>query len=274
MIDCALRLQAPWLEAARMAPREPAQEHGFFCDVERSTSLMRAADAGDERRVRELLAAGAPLCCVDGERRTALHFASRRGDACAVVALLEADATGATVNALDREGCTPLFEASLRGHESVVRALLARGARQELQDRDSWAVLHHAAKEGHAGVVELLCAVPGAGVDQQTRNGVTPLILASSFGHQGAVRALLARDARQELQDSNGRTALHSAASNGYHDVVQLLCAAPGAAAALVLRDGRGRTPLFVALLPGRFGLATTAGRAACVAVLRAHGAS
>jgi hypothetical protein len=43
-----------------------------------------------------------------------------------------------------------------------------------------------------------------------------------------------------------------------------LLCAAPGAAAALALRNSAGQTPL---------GFAVASGRAACAAVLRAHGA-
>ena len=78
-IDCSLRLQAPWLEAARRAPREDAVMKG--CVVESTSSLTRAAYAGDERCVRKLLAAGAPLLCVDGEGKTALHWACDQGSA-------------------------------------------------------------------------------------------------------------------------------------------------------------------------------------------------
>ena len=81
------------------------------------------------------------------------------------------------------------------------------------------------------------------------------------------MRLLLSRGAKQELQIANGNTALHFAVNDDRPAVVELLCAAPGAAAALALKAsaelGR-RTPL---------ALAIHRGHAACEAVLRAHGA-
>jgi ankyrin repeat protein len=278
VIDCALRLQAPWLEAARSAPRKRAEmREGDWGVPNRTTSLMRAAIAGDEVRVRELLAAGAPLGCVDSnERWTALHWASEQGNARAVAALLGADASGATVDAQDKYGVTALLLASSYGHEGAVRALLARGARQELRNWYGDTALKMAASNGHSGVIELLCAAPGLQVDAtDDGSGYTPLIGASFFlGREGAVRTLLAAGARQELQDRNGRTAMHVAAMGGHAGIVELLCAAPGAALALALRDSEGHTPLACALLPRPYSTLTVAGRAACAAVLRAHGAS
>ena len=75
------------------------------------------------------------------------------------------------------------------------------------------------------------------------------------------MRALLARGARQELQDNCGETALHRAAKGGLAGIVGLLCAAPGAAAALALRDFSGKTPLEHA---------EAGGKEACAALLRA----
>ncbi len=234
-----------------------------YVDLE-TTSQMRAADICDERRVRELLAAGAPLHCADEIGWTALHHASYHGDARSVAALLEADAAGVTVNALERGGNTPLFLAS---HRSIgaVRALLAHGARQDLRSDSGSSALHQAAHSGEASVIELLCATPGAQVDAQDSNGYTPLMLASEGGREGAVSALLAHGARQDLQDSIGWTALHSAARLGHAGVAKLLCAGPGATAALALRDRDGCTPLAHAV---------DAGDAPTEAVLRAHGAS
>ena len=82
---------------------------------------------------------------------------------------------------------------------------------------------------------------------------------------------LLAHGARQELQDSRGRTALHQAAQSGYAGIVRMLCAAPGAAAALALQDSKGRTPLACAL--NQIDFYSAAGRATCATVLRLHGA-
>jgi ankyrin repeat protein len=261
MIGCALRLQAPWLEAARRAPRGGGGR----------TSLMTATTADDSvvagRRVRELLAAGAPWRCVDGGRWTALHFASTRADARVAAALLEADAAGDVINAQDSLGCTPLILASMKGHEGTVSALLAHGARQELQHEDGDMALQKAARNGHAGIVERLCSAPGASaaIALQDKRGRSLLSLASENGLEGAVRLLLARGTRQELQDKSGMTALHYAAWKGHAGVIKLLCAAPCAAAALALRESWGRTPL---------AFAVAFKRNDCAALLRANGAS
>ena len=151
MIRWSLRLQAPWLEAARRAPRKASR-----------TSLMVAASESNVQRVRELLAAGAPLACVDSSKRTALHFACSAGDKRCVAMLLEADVAGVTINAQTQTGATPLLTASSARHEHAVRALLARGARQDLGDDDNYAALHKAVERGHSNIAALLCAAPGA----------------------------------------------------------------------------------------------------------------
>ena len=69
-------------------------------------------------------------------------------------------------------------------------------------------------------------------------------MLASRRRRKDAVRALLAHGARQELQNRRGWTAMHFAASNGDAGMLELLCAAPGAAAAIALRSKRGRSAL------------------------------
>ena len=134
MIKCALVAQAPWLEAARRAPREVAHLQCYGGSVGRTTSLMRAADAGDERRVRDLLAAGAPLRCIDSvSGKTALHHAATcsEGDARNVAALqllLEAESAGALINSQDIANETALISQrkflGMRGRRS--RASSAR----------------------------------------------------------------------------------------------------------------------------------------------------
>ena len=66
------------------------------------------------------------------------------------------------------------------------------------------------------------------------------------------------------LASMSGWTALHCAVDHNQADVLKLLCAAPGAAAALALRNEDGRTPLAIAVHHGHDAFA---------AVLRAHGA-
>jgi len=83
-------------------------------------------------------------------------------------------------------------------------------------------------------------------------------------GHEGVVRLLLARGARQELQ-ADHNTALHWAVLSNRPSIITLLSAAPGFAAALALRDRYGRTPLAAAI---------QCSPATCEAILRSHGAT
>jgi ankyrin repeat protein len=69
-------------------------------------------------------------------------------------------------------------------------------------------------------------------------------MIASHRGCKGAVRLLLARGARQELQNNAGETALHLAVYKNNEAVVPMLRTAPGAAAVVALRDDRNRTAI------------------------------
>jgi ankyrin repeat protein len=183
MIASSLRLQAPWLAAARARPRDKA--HWV------RTQLIHAADRGDERRVRELLAAGAAPGSTTSLGQTALHCACWRGHESVVSALLERG--GEQVNLVDAFGATPLMRASFQGHAAVVRLLLEHGADQAVQSlRGGRAALHRAAYSGRAGVVALLCAAPGAAaaLALRDRDGRTPLEVALAFGRTACVSAM------------------------------------------------------------------------------------
>ena len=186
MMICALRLQAPWLAAARRAPRAA---RGL-------TSIMRAAAAGDERRVRELLAAGAPLrCSSDALSWTALHYASAQRNVSIVAALLEADAAGALLTAdtvgamVDAQdsirGATPLILARSNGHECAARALLAHGA-----PHGTSAALHSS-----SGVAAAAASGVTGALARRDFRGRTPLALALLFGHAATEAVLRAHGA-------------------------------------------------------------------------------
>ena len=163
MIKQATLRHAPWLAEAR-ARRRKYSEYNLF-----TTQLMRSAGAGDEQHVRELLAAGAAVTSIDAQNRAALHHACENNRLGVVSALLEADAAGATLDLRDKDESTPLMATS---NESIVKLLLARGARVELQDRCGSTVLHLVV--GHrfySDILPLLCAAPGAATALRLRDG-------------------------------------------------------------------------------------------------------
>ena len=169
-------------------------------------------------------------------------------------------------------GTTQLIRATLGDDLPRVLQLVQLGAPLDGFDGDDiapYAALHWACREGQVRVAEALLEGKykgrGAAIDLRS-NSMTPLMIAVTFGHQDIVRLLLEHGANQELQDSEGWIALHWAVNNDRPSIIELLCAAPGAASALALRTrSSGRTPLAIAVARRH---------AACEAVLRAHGAT
>jgi hypothetical protein len=165
-------------------------------------------------------------------------------------------------------GTTQLIRAAMLNNLPRVLQLVQLGAPLELKDEDGWTALHWACRFGHEHVARSLLDGKfegrGAEVDARHEEDWTSLMEASYQGHEDVVRLLLASGARQELQNRYGWTALHFAVERNRPEIVALLCSAPGAAAALALRNSKVRTPL---------GLAIALGRAACAAVLRVRGA-
>ena len=171
------------------------------------------------------------------------------------------------------EGTTQLIRAAILNHLPRVLQLIQLGAPLDLVEETwGWSALHWASRMGHEHVAKALLDGKyegrGATINLRDKYGWTALMRASYEGHESVVRLLLSRGAKQELQDHGGFTALHWAVCCDRPAVVALLCAAPGAAAALALKPdaayGDSRTPLSYAIHRGR---------AACEAVLRAHGA-
>jgi hypothetical protein len=149
MMARSLERQAPWLAEALAMRRK----------VWGVTQLTRAAHTGDEKRVRELVAAGAKLDFIDGGGYSALHHASANGHARIAKLLLDGkyEGKGADINLQGSRGHTPLMWVSYYGDEAVVRLLLERGADVTLvaigRTALSWARLRN-----HAAVMALLKA--------------------------------------------------------------------------------------------------------------------
>ena len=200
-----LRLQCGAREA-RAAGREPftgLMPWGALRTFEGMTQLIRAAHLHNLPRVLQLIQLGAPLDLVDELYvRSALIWASRMGDEHVVKVLLDGkyEGRGATVDLRAKYGWTALMEASFYGHESVVRLLLSRGAKQELQDVDGYTALHFAVLRNSPGVVALLCAAQGAAAALALKiiaahGSCTPLAMAIHRGRAACEAVLRAHGA-------------------------------------------------------------------------------
>jgi Ankyrin repeats (3 copies)/Ankyrin repeats (many copies) len=146
---------------------------------------------------------------------------------------------------------SPLFVASKRGQESIVRFLLDQGADVNDGGRhippSSWSPLCTASNQGHESTVRLLLD-RGANVHAADHTGWTAIATASKYGHAGVVSLLLQRGADPSAVDRDNWTPLHTAAMHGKAEVVRVLLDYGADSGA---KDILGRTPMVVAIRKG-----------------------
>jgi hypothetical protein len=133
---------------------------GGTLDRREPPSLWRFAARGDVRRVKAMLALGAPVSRADGFGKTPLHYASESGQVAVVRVLL---AAGADAKTASRGGATPLMAAAAGGYADAARLLLEAGADPRAKDHPGMTALMHAC--GRSGKVEIVEMLLRAGAD-------------------------------------------------------------------------------------------------------------
>lgn len=180
--------------------------------------------------------------------QTALHLASYAGHDAIVELLLE---HGAEVDAEDKEGKIPLFEAFQHKRISTMKLLLSKEPHLQLDNIRFYGgktPLHVAIEQGNEDMLRLFLR-DGAYINDKDNYGHTPLILAADQGQVSSAKILLSSGARTSLTCDGGMTALHLAAGHGHDAIVELLLAH---GADVDVRDEDGRTPLISASAQGR----------------------
>ncbi|XP_066542576.1 ankyrin repeat domain-containing protein 50 isoform X2 [Hoplias malabaricus] len=191
--------------------------------------------------------------CVGGGRGI-VQQALQREDS--VRALLD---SGINVNRTDpSDGRTLLSTAAHAGLVDVTALLLCRGADPTLSDHQGQTALTLAARQGHIGVLQILlewahdqgCDTPSvrALLEHADSEGWTALRSAAWGGHKDAVKMLLEAGTEVDGCDPDGRTALRAAAWGGHEEVLLTLL---GHGAKVDRMDHEGRTALIAAAYMG-----------------------
>ncbi len=163
-------------------------------------------------------------------KRTPLMDAVSRGDAAAVVALLD---SGAPIDAEDTDHTSALRLAVVNGREDILRVLLDRGAAPDVPDEEGVTALQDACSMGRLAEARLLLDA-GARVNARAEDGSSALLAAVRFfavvprraDRVALVRLLLARGAEVNAADWRGVTPLFAALPSHDSELVAVLRAA------------------------------------------------
>jgi ankyrin repeat protein len=147
------------------------------------------------------------------------------------------------------EKCTAMHYAAQSGEVDIVKALLDRGAKIDIQDNDKALPLHYAVLNGYLDIVELLLDKGDPANDLHVRYTYSSpaLYLAVNSGRLDMVKLLADRGARIDVEEAFGYkdSVLHLAAKRGHLEIVRYLVEEKYAR--LDGEDTYGLTPLYLA---------------------------
>jgi len=160
---------------------------------------------------------------------TPLYIAAKNGHLKVVEFLInhEAEVNEAKID----DSTTSLFVAAENGHSEVVKFLIKHGADVNARDLDDVSPLHIAALKGHFSVVNALVIYgkPEIDVNAAREDGYTPLHVATENGHLEMVNALIDAGAFVNATENEGVTPLDLAVIGDHLNVVNALLVKPHA---------------------------------------------
>lgn len=197
------------------------------CDKRKRTAFHYVALKDDLDVLKELLLAGSQVQAEDEDGRTPLILSVFPTAIRSMIEgmIIVSKAVNADLNHQDRYKRTALHYASSRGNRFAVDRLIAAGVDVSVEDRDNRAALAYAAARGHLVLLRSLLGA-GASVNHQDCENKLALHYAASQGHIQTVRELIASGSDVGAEDGDKRTAVAYALAGGHDEVVQALVAA------------------------------------------------
>ena len=123
-------------------------------------------------------------------------------------------------NVRDSHGRTPMHYACKKGHWSIIRYLISRGARVPVYAQRR--IICSACMYGYLDIVKYLIS-QGANVNATDEKGRTLLHIACEQGNLPIIELLISKDADISVKDENGCTPLKVAQKFDYSDIVEYL---------------------------------------------------
>ncbi|XP_057844043.1 uncharacterized protein LOC131053452 [Cryptomeria japonica] len=230
-------------------------------DEKGGTALHLASEKGNIRICELLVNHGASVIAQNNHGMTALHYAFKGGIGKDIDVTTEI--TESLLRSCDEgneEGMTALHLASEKGNIRICELLVNHGASVLAQNNHGKTAPHYAFVGGIAKDIDVTTEITETllrrcdegstyeFVNAADKKGMTALHSASQKGDARICRLLVDHGASMTAQNERGKTALHYALEGGIHEVIDLLVKSPHVSESLDLKDGKGYTPLGIAL--------------------------
>ncbi|KAM4864759.1 putative ankyrin repeat domain-containing protein 26-like protein [Thomomys bottae] len=184
-----------------------------------SGKIHKAASKGDLGKVqRKLLGGKNDVNARDKKNRTALHYACAYGHLDIVSLLIEK----CEIDICDSDNSTALIKASQCQHEECVALLLKHGADPNVRDCNGNAAIHYAIYSDNVPIAAKLLAYR-ASIESQTKDGLTPLLLALKENKQQMAEFLIENKANIHAVDELNRSTLMYAVQHESKHMVKFL---------------------------------------------------
>ena len=203
--------------------------------------------------------------------KTALHYAVQHYDSshhsewCEVFSCVIKN--GADINACAKGHNTPLMLAISHGNLNAAMFLIKHGADVNVQDRDGKTALHYAVQHYDSSHHSEWCEVfsclikNGADINACAKDNYTPLMLAITSCHLSAVIFLTEHGTDVNIQNRDGKTALHFAVqryhSSHHSEWCEVLSCLVENGADINARENNDNTPLMIASFCGHVNVVT-----------------
>ena len=229
----------------KMCCRIVETEKGVDFDDERWDKILKHVQSIGQKPVLQFME-GMKTCSGKGDWDLALYQAITKGETDIVEVMVEsglADVNGGVLG-----GVTPIYMACERGTMDIIQCLAKERADLHALHRQDMTALHIAAQTGNMEMATCLVR-NGANVNMRAHvSNWTPLHKACYYKHTDVAQYLIEKEAKVNLKDINGNTALFISCDKGLdHTVSSLL----EHGADVNLKNNKGQMPLHIACIRG-----------------------